>query len=130
MGSNQLLLILFGTIVIGIAIIIGINLASTTAEQSNRDALLSDLTQLTARAKAHFLKPKVLGGGGHSFANFTIPEDLAETANGTLEHYNESHGTDHIHFRAIGNSIGENGKDPINIEVRLEVDELKIKVKN
>ena len=62
--------------------------------------------------------------------NFDFPEALLETANGTLEHTQTGHNTDHIHFTAVGKEIGENGITPAKIEFRITIDEIKISKKN
>jgi len=41
MGQQQLLLIAYGVIVVGIAVVVGITLFSTLAAESNRDQLFS-----------------------------------------------------------------------------------------
>ena len=45
-----------------------------------------------------------------------------------MEHLNPHTGynTDHIHFTATGKEIGEDGVDPIEIEFRITMDEIKI----
>jgi len=46
MGQQQLLLIVLGVIVVGIAVIVGINLFTVNAVSSNRDGVTADLTNL------------------------------------------------------------------------------------
>ncbi len=130
MGQQQLLLIALGIIVVGIAVVVGITLFSTLAAESNRDQLFSDLNIISAVARAHFKKPVTMGGGGNSFANFEIPTALLETANGTLEHTKTGHNPDHIHFTATGKELGEDGTNPIKIEIRITISETKFTVKN
>ena len=103
MGQQQLLLIVLG--VIGIAVVVGLDQFSTSAAEANRDAIISDLNFISALARAHFRKLVDTGGGGNSFANFEIPTAMLETANGTFEHTQTGHKTDHIHFRGTGKSI-------------------------
>ena len=133
MGQQQLLLIMVGIIVVGLCIFVGVNLAATYSEDSNRDAVLSDLVRLSSLAKAHFNRPESMGGGGNSFANFTIPEQLDTTGNGTYEIITgrRRHSTDNqIRFLGTGTSTGKNGVDPVSIEFRYSVSETKIIHKN
>jgi len=130
MGQQQLLLIALGIIVVGIALVVGLDLFSTSAAESNRDQLISDLNFISALARAHFRKPMDNGGGGNSFANFEIPTAMLETANGTFEHTQTGHSKDHIHFRATGKELGEDGINPMRIEVRITISETKFKEKN
>ena len=46
MGQQQLLLIVLGVIIVGIAVVVGINLFNANATNANRDAVVSDLNNL------------------------------------------------------------------------------------
>ncbi len=127
MGQQQLLLIILGVIVIGIAIASGISIFASAAEQANRDAVVSDLIQLNVIARTHYFLPTELGGGGHSFANFKVPKSLAETGNGTFEHTQTGHNPNHIHFTGTGTEIGNDGVDPVEIEIRITFTEVTFK---
>jgi len=83
MGQQQLLLIVLGVIIVGIAIVVGINLFSASSLEANRDAVVSDNMNLAALAQQFYKKPTELGGGNNTFTGFTIPTNLASTANGT-----------------------------------------------
>jgi len=89
MGQQQLLLIVLGVIIVGIAIVVGINLFNANAISSNRDAIISDLNNLGANAEQYYLKPTSMGGGGNHFTDGTnawaIPTQLVNTANGTYK---------------------------------------------
>lgn len=83
MGQQQLLLIVLGVIIVGIAVVVGINLFNANAEESAKDGVVSDCTNLAAMAQQYFKKPTSMGGGGNSFVGFTVPTKLATTASGT-----------------------------------------------
>ena len=81
MGQQQLLLIVLGVIIVGIAVVVGINVFTASSAEANRDAIVSDLTNLAAMAQQYYRKPDALGGGGNSFTGWTVPTQLANTAN-------------------------------------------------
>jgi hypothetical protein len=83
MGQQQLLLIVLGVIIVGIAVVVGINLFNANAEEAAKDGVVSDCTNLGAMAQQYYKKPISMGGGGNTFTNFAIPTNLATTANGT-----------------------------------------------
>lgn len=83
MGQQQLLLIVLGVIIVGIAIVVGINLFNANAVSANRDAVISDLNNLAAMAQQYYKKPTSMAGGGNTFTNWTIPTQLQTTANGS-----------------------------------------------
>ncbi|MGD1006464.1 MAG: hypothetical protein ABR980_04440 [Ignavibacteriaceae bacterium] len=82
MGQQQLLLIVLGVIIVGIAIVVGINLFNANSISSNRDAVISDLNNLAVLAHEYFRKPTQFAGGGNSFASYAIPSTLASNADG------------------------------------------------
>lgn len=84
MGQQQLLLIVLGVIIVGIAVVVGINTFSASSSQANTDALIADLSTIAANAQQFYRKPQAMGGGGNSFNannNYAIPTTLQQTAN-------------------------------------------------
>ena len=89
MGQQQLLLIVLGVIIVGIAVVVGINLFNANAEEAAKDGVVSDCTNLGAMAQQFYKKPLSMGGGGNTFntggpagTGFEIPTSLVTTANG------------------------------------------------
>ncbi|MBZ0263945.1 hypothetical protein K8I28_04685 [bacterium] len=81
MGQQQLLLLVLGVIIVGVAVAVGINMFSSSAIDANRTALSSDLVHLGSKAQQHFKKPTTMGGGGNDFNGFTL---------GTLDQSNDN----------------------------------------
>ena len=84
MGQQQLLLIVLGVIIVGIAIVVGINLFQANAVEGNRNRLVADLNNLASMAQAYYKKPASLGGGANTFTGWAIPTGLATNADGTF----------------------------------------------
>ena len=82
MGQQQLLLIVLGVIIVGIAVVVGINVFTAQSEESTKDAIVSDCTNLGAMAQQYFRKPEAMDGGGNKFDGYGIPTQLDTTANG------------------------------------------------
>ena len=72
MGSQQLLIIVLGVIVVGIAVAAGIAIFGGNANQANKDAITHDLSLMASSAQAYYHKPSLLGGGGKSFTGITL----------------------------------------------------------
>ena len=83
MGQQQLLLIILGVIIVGIAIAVGLSLFSAQSVQSNRDAIINDLNNLAAQAYQYRIRPTSMAGGQGSYVGFTIPSKMQTNANGT-----------------------------------------------
>ena len=73
MGTQQLLLIVLGVIIVGIAVVVGINIFGQNAEQAAKDAALQDCLRISATAQGFYRKPDMLGGGGNAFDGITLP---------------------------------------------------------
>ena len=71
MGQQQLLLVILGVIIVGIAVAVGITMFTDSAINLNRDAVTNDLVNLAARAQQYYRRPTAFGGGGNSFVGLT-----------------------------------------------------------
>lgn len=71
MGQQQLLLIVLGTIIVGVAVVVGINMFTTGAVNAERDALLQDVNNVASSAASYWRKPAALGGGARDFTGVT-----------------------------------------------------------
>jgi hypothetical protein len=112
MGQQQLLLIVLGVIIVGIAIVVGINLFQSSAVDANRNAVIQDLNTLAAKAQEYFKKPTSLGGGGNSFVGFVIPTGLGTNANGTYTISTAGTATS-IVFTGVGTETGNDGSTKV-----------------
>jgi Tfp pilus assembly protein PilE len=69
MGQQQLLLIILGVIIVGIAVAVGITMFTGGARDANRDQVVNDLVNLAAKAQQFYRRPGAMGGGGNSFGD-------------------------------------------------------------
>jgi hypothetical protein len=72
MGQQQLLLIILGVIIVGVAIAVGISMFSGQSIAANRDAIITDLSTLGADAYQFKIRPTSMGGGNGTFAGYAI----------------------------------------------------------
>ncbi len=72
MGTQQLLLIVLGVIIVGIAVVVGIGIFGTNSQQANADSVAQDCLRIAANAQGYYRKPVMLGGGGASFIGLTM----------------------------------------------------------
>ena len=72
MGQQQLLLIVLGAIIVGIAIIVGLNMFSSGAAQANIDGVTQDCLTIASRAQEWWRKPTAMGGGGRAWTGITL----------------------------------------------------------
>lgn len=115
MGQQQLLLILLGILVVGIAIFVGINLFRANAIETKRNNVVDELVTLATIAQQYYMKPLSWGGGSHKFIGWSIPSDLVTTANG---HYTSTVFTDSVVIIGVGNEIVTNN-DSIKVKIKV-----------
>ncbi|MBT8386362.1 MAG: hypothetical protein KJO12_03030 [Ignavibacteria bacterium] len=82
MGQQQLLLVVLGLIIVGIALGLSNQLFDSHAEDSNKDSIASELVNLGTLAQQFFNKPAEMGGGNQSFINWVIPAELDSSTSG------------------------------------------------
>ena len=84
MGTQQMLLIVLGLILIGIAIAVGIAMFGSTSVDSNKQSLINDLQNIAVDASAFKSRPTTMGGGSGSYAGYTIPSKLLTIDDGSF----------------------------------------------
>lgn len=99
MGQQQLLLIILGVIIVGIAIAVGLSMFSAQSVSSNKDACISDLNNLFANAYQFRIRPTSMGGGGGSYVGYTIPAAIDTNENGIYT--TTSVAADLVKFKAV-----------------------------
>lgn len=124
MGQQQLLLIILGVIIVGIAVAVGITLFQDNAVSSNRDAMTNDMMHLAAKARHFYSRPTSMGGGGHSFTGLTanaagmlklVTAQFSDNTNGTYTIITAGDNAQVV-FRGVGKTMLTGGSYP-TIEV-------------
>jgi hypothetical protein len=83
MGQQQLLLVILVVIVIGVTVAIAIQLFDVNSEDSNKERIITELTNLAIISLQYYYKPATMTGGGRSFTNWQIPAKLDTSTSGT-----------------------------------------------
>ncbi|HDT12277.1 MAG TPA: hypothetical protein ENO01_01325 [Candidatus Marinimicrobia bacterium] len=81
MGQQQLLLIVLGTIIVGVAVVVGINMFSQGAVNAEIEALIQDVNMIGSNAASYWRKPAEMGGGARSFTGVTLEKLGASSSN-------------------------------------------------
>ena len=128
MGQQQLMLIILGVIVLGIAVAVGITMFTDSAISSNRDAVTNDLGHLATRAQAHFRRSASMGGGEGAFDNsrggtgltsITQLTSRPSNTNGRYEIISTTLGA--INLRGVGQEL-VNSIDSVEVTMRVTAD--------
>jgi hypothetical protein len=83
MGQQQLLLIILGVIIVGIAIAVGISQFGAHSTQANKDGVTASLVNVAANSYQYKIRPTTMGGGAGSYVGYAIPSKMAKDDNGT-----------------------------------------------
>jgi hypothetical protein len=115
---------------------VGIMIFSDNAADRNRDAVLSDMLHLTARAQQYFRRPKIFGGGGGSYVGLT--NDLPgmqklvnttaypwETANGKYSILTAGTGTEVV-LHGAGREPGKDDGLPVMVTIAVYPDSFSV----
>lgn len=123
MGQQQLLLIILGVIVVGIAVAVGITMFQDNAVSANRDAVTNDLVNLASRAQQYYRRPTALSGGGNSFVGLTadaagLAKLTSKSSNANGNYSIQTAGTaTSVVIRGIGKEKGTDGTNPLNMSM-------------
>lgn len=72
MGQQQLLLLVLGIVIVGLAVVVGIQAFSENQAKANVDAMTNDAIRIASDAQAWALKPEAFGGGDGEFTGVTL----------------------------------------------------------
>ena len=115
MGQQQILLIILGVIIIGIAITVGISIVSAQTLTTNRDALINDLNHLASYAYQYRMRLRSMGGGQGDYTFFSIPQKMRTNEDG--DYYVASAEVNTISLSAVS---AENASNTVRVLVGSE----------
>ena len=127
MGQQQLLLIVLGVIIVGVAVVVGIQMFGTGAAQANFDAVMADLNKIGSDAQGWYRKPASLGGGNRDFTTLTTLAQIGArdtTENGTYTLAGVDATT--IDVTGVGNEDGDGDGTNVTITLRITPGALSI----
>ncbi len=123
MGQQQLLLIVLSVIIVGIAVVVGINMFGASAASANLEAVTNDLMNLASRAQQYYVKPVSMGGGGNSFGDednpITILDLTPKPSNDNGTYTLGTVASDNIQI--IGTGVQDGDGDGTNCKVTVTV---------
>jgi Tfp pilus assembly protein FimT len=126
MGSQQLLLIVVGVVIVGIMVAVGMTLFADQATSTNRDELVDDLAHYATIARAYYRRPQAFGGGGNSFQGLTMARITSQTTNQngvyTLSPDPANGGVDHVTLTGVGTEVGLDGTTNVKVVMLVYAD--------
>jgi len=117
-GSQQLLLIVLVTFVVGLSIVTGIRLISSFSQSNDRDMILHQMNVVIGEAKAFAKRPNTIGGGDGEFLGFEPSARLTDTDEIRLY---LTIGADYILIQGFGTVLGWDGANPVQVVAQYEL---------
>ncbi len=125
MGTQQILLIVIGVIVVGVSVSVGITMFNNQSAGSNRQAVIQDLNTFAGNALAYYKAPSSFGGGSRSWSNidklgiwighsFNPDTDSLSNENGE---FGLSYSGDDLTIVGIGFEIGNDGTNKVKATI-------------
>ena len=134
MGSQQLLLIVVGVVLIGLMIIVGMTMFKDQASSMNRDSISNDLMHHAVQAQKYYRRPTILGGGEHSFGGLTLAKitKAVSNANGIYELSPDpaTTGDGFVSVTGTGFNTGNDAVTPVQVRVSVWADSLYLETLN
>ena len=118
MGSQQLLLIVLVTFVVGLSIVTGIRLVASFNQSNERDMILHQMNVVIGDAKAFAKRPHTIGGGDGEFIGFEPSARLTDTDEIRLY---LTIGEDYILIQGFGTVEGWDGTNPVQVIAQYEL---------
>ncbi|HSW53781.1 MAG TPA: hypothetical protein VLH59_01710 [Ignavibacteriaceae bacterium] len=119
MGQQQLLLIVLGVIIVGVAVLLSLGLFKANAVEQKRDLMISESANIAIHAITYYKKPREYSGGGNSFFGWEIPAPLTDTEAGS---YNANVTANLITITGTGTEV-VTGTDSIKVETVVTANE-------
>ncbi len=134
MGSQQLLLIVVGVVLIGIMIAVGMSMFKDQTASQNRDSISNDLVHFAVQAQKYWRRPLVLGGGAYSYNGLTLSHIVknATNANGVYQLIPDPVGASDSSVVLVGTGFntGQDGATPVKVQVTVWPDSIYMETLN
>lgn len=103
MGQQQLLLLVLGIVIVGLAVVVGIQAFSENMKKANSDALVNDAVRIASDIQAWKLKPAAFGGGASGDLKDVTFDNLGYENDATTKTYSNLNGN----FVLSGTTAGQ-----------------------
>ncbi|MBI4535299.1 MAG: hypothetical protein HY708_03410 [Ignavibacteriae bacterium] len=126
MGTQQLLLIVVGTVLIGIMIAVGLFMFRDQSANTNRDSISNDLVHCASKAQLYKRKPQAQGGGGGSFVGFRLETVFADLRNANATYSLGTVSQDVMSIIGVGNEIGYDNATRVKVVIDVTADSTSV----
>lgn len=134
MGTQQLLMIVIGVVIIGIMIAVGMFMFRDQAAATSRDSISNDLVALATGAQKFHRRPVTFGGGGNTFGGLTLAKLTTKSSNGNGDYVLTPDpvpaGQLSIIITGTGMELGTDGATPVKLTMTVMADSILLVTTN
>jgi len=134
MGTQQLLLIVVGVVIVGIMIAVGLFMFRDQAAATARDSISNDLVALATASQKYYRRPSTFGGGGNSFGGLTMNKLTTKPSNAngdyTLSPDPTPASATSITIVGVGKELGNNGSSDVMLTMTVMADSILLVTNN
>jgi len=134
MGSQQVLMIVVGVVIVGIAIAIGMFMFRDQAAATSRDSISNDLVSLATAAQKYYRRPATFGGGGNSFGGLTMARLTTKPSNANGDYVLTPAivppAALSITIVGTGKELGSDGATPVTLTMTVMADSVLLVTSN
>jgi hypothetical protein len=136
MGQQQILFLILGICILGIATTVGVISLQKDTAHSNREMIVDELYELAAVAQEYYKRPANKNGGGLSFSVMNTEQNgILKLTNHPYNSHAEfsikrSRFSSHIQIVGIGIERGLDTRHPVRVVMTVWPDKVELDVQN
>ena len=134
MGTQQLLMIVVGVVIVGIMIAVGLFMFRDQAAATARDSMSNDLVALATASQKYYRRPAAFGGGGNSFSGLTMAKMTTKSSNANGDYVLTPDpvppATVAISIVGTGLEVGNDGQTPVKLTMTVMADSILLVTNN
>lgn len=128
MGQQQLLLVILGVLIVGLAIYVGLTMFGSNAENNTRNSMIHDLTNFGASAQSYYVKIQALGGGRGTFTGMS-PGSIGLKDNENARYFIQTADKDLCVIVGMGRIVASND-DSVQVRIKITPQRNTIEIVN
>lgn len=122
MGQQQLLLLALSSIIVGLAIVVGLNMFSESAADANLNTVTNEVYTIAARAQSWARKPVLMGGGGGSFTGISLAKMAIDSVTPSGSYTFQNNAGSSVEIKGTGVEDLNNDGNLLTVTVKVTLD--------
>ena len=134
MGTQSLLMIVIGVVIVGIMVAVGLFMFRDQAAATARDSMSNDLVALATAAQKYYRRPAAFGGGGNSFSALSMNKLTTKSSNANGDYVLSPDpvppATLAVTITGLGREMGNDGATHVRLTMTVMADSILLVTNN